>query len=96
MSRADCVLAAKAANERWPITEEYREATIKKLFLIVLDPNSTNRELISASKALAAFDKINLDQKPKVSQRVNLNLNLSERKDELRKRIESLTLDADD
>lgn len=78
------------------MSDDHRAATIKRLVFIVLNEGSTNRERIAAAKAIAAFDKINLDQKPKVSQRVNLNLNVSERKEELRKRIESLTIDADE
>ena len=96
MSRSDCVLVARSANERWPMSDDHRAATIKRLVFIVLNEGSNEPERIAAAKAIAAFDKINLDQKPKVSQRVNLNLNVSERKEELRKRIESLTIDADD
>lgn len=91
VTRADCVTAAMAANRRWPMSDEQRSSTIERLLAIVSDPSSSSRLVISASKALASFDKINLDSQPKQTHSVNLNLNVDDRKIELAKRLESLT-----
>lgn len=89
-TRSDCVLAATAANNRWPMSDDQRDAAITRLLAIITNPASSGRLVVSATKALAAFDKLNIDSQPKQTHSVNLNLNVDERKDALAERIASL------
>ncbi|MCM2369651.1 hypothetical protein [Aporhodopirellula aestuarii] len=79
-----------AANNRWPMTMDQRNAAVDRLLQIISDPKSNGRLVVSATKALAAMDKLNLDEQPRQTHSLNLNLNVGDRKSELAKRIESL------
>lgn len=89
-TRSDCNLLARAANERWPMQDKWREGAIKELFFILLSKESSNRTKISAAKALAAFDRLNIQAAPPVRQSVNINLAVEERRKQLLERIEKL------
>ncbi|EMI17958.1 hypothetical protein RMSM_05117 [Rhodopirellula maiorica SM1] len=95
-NRSDMQLAEKAARERWEMSDDQRNSVVSQLVAIIADPNAKNREKIAASRALAAFDRLNVDQQPKSRTNVNLNLALSEKKEDLRRRIERLTGSDDD
>ncbi|WP_345326830.1 hypothetical protein [Novipirellula rosea] len=96
VNRSDMQLAEKAARERWEMSDDQRSNVVSQLVAIIADPSAKNREKIAASRALAAFDRLNVDEKPKTRTNVNLNLELSERKKDLRRRIEGLTGSDDD
>jgi hypothetical protein len=51
----------RAFEQRWPIEPKYRSALITRLMTIIADPNTSNREAISAAKALIAAEKQNQD-----------------------------------
>lgn len=59
---SDSRMLARAIIERWPIDQKYREAIIARLTRIAIDPNSTKREVMVASKALIAADALNVKQ----------------------------------
>ena len=61
MSVRDTRLLARALMERWPIKPEYRAAIIQKLMQVVANPNTKEREMTAAAKALLAADKQNLE-----------------------------------
>jgi len=44
---------------RWPIKPEYREAMVLRLSEIIVNPNSTTKEVTDASRALLAAEKQN-------------------------------------
>lgn len=50
--RRDIRLTEQAIRQRWPIKPEHRAAIINKLVRVALDPETSPRETISASKAL--------------------------------------------
>lgn len=89
-TRSDCVQIQAAANNRWPMTMDQRTAAVDRLLQIIADPKSSGRLVVSATRALAAMDKLNMDELPRQTHSVNLNLNVDDRKSELAKRIESL------
>lgn len=89
-TRSDCVQIQAAANNRWPMSMDQRSVAVERLLQIIADPKSNGRLVVSATKALAAMDKLNLDEQPRQTHSVNLNLNVDDRKNELAKRIETL------
>lgn len=68
MTVRDTRLLSRALVERWPITEQHRAAIVSVLLRILADPNASNRERISAAKALMTADGNNLQQ-----QQIDLN-----------------------
>jgi len=46
-------------QKRYPIKPEFRAAMVTRLVRIIADPNSSNREVVDASKALIAAEKEN-------------------------------------
>ncbi len=56
MSAEDTRLAHRAIEQRWNIEDKYRDAMIRRLTQIVIDPQSSNREVTAASKALIAAE----------------------------------------
>ena len=59
MSDKDSFLIAKALTQRWPISSEYREAIVRRLIKIIVDKESSNREVTIAAKALMAAEAQN-------------------------------------
>lgn len=59
MRRSETQLVEQAMRQRWPMPDEYREATLKQLIRIVADPTSKKREVIGAAKALMAAEAQN-------------------------------------
>ena len=59
MSREDTRLAQQAIDQRWNIEDKYRDAMIRRLTQIVINPASSNREVTAASKALIAAEAQN-------------------------------------
>ena len=59
LSRGDMRLFEQASRNRWPISNEYRRAMIARLMQIIADPNSSKREVTSASRALIAAESQN-------------------------------------
>jgi hypothetical protein len=74
----DTRMAQKALEQRWPIKPEYREALVRRLVRIIADPNSSAREVTSASKALIAAESQNQADEHKV-----VDVRLSTRNDQL-------------
>ena len=66
-SRSSMKLAEQAARHRWPMAPAYREGVVADLLRVVLATNEDGapphktRERISASRALAQFDRLNVD-----------------------------------
>jgi hypothetical protein len=71
-------MAQKALEQRWPIKQEYREALVKRLMRIIADPNSSAREVTSASKALIAADLANVAEDKNLEQEQKRKLELIE------------------
>lgn len=46
-------------EQRWPITQQYRDATIRRLVKIIADPASSTREAVSAARVLIAAESQN-------------------------------------
>ena len=46
-------------EQRWPITQQYRDATIRRLVKIIADPASSPREAVSAARVLIAAESQN-------------------------------------
>lgn len=55
----DLRMLGKAIKQRWPMLEEYREAILKTMIRITIDPESTNRERVAAAKVLVAAESQN-------------------------------------
>src|SRR5690606_25316236 len=91
---SDTRLIERAIRERWPIKPEYRTAIINRLLRIAVSPETSDREAISASKAMIAADKINIDletaSQPKESH-THQHLHLNVPPDEARAAIGSVT-----
>lgn len=66
MSVRDTRMLTRALEQRWPIKPEYREAIIKRLLRVIADPQSSPREVASASKALLAAEKQNQEDEHKL------------------------------
>lgn len=58
--KQDLRLLETAIKDRWPIPEQYREALVRRLLHIALDPASKEREVLSATRCLLYADRINL------------------------------------
>ena len=59
MQDKDSFLIAKAIIQRWPISSEYREAIVRRLIKIIVDKESSNREVTTAAKALMSAEAQN-------------------------------------
>ncbi len=59
MSVRDTRLMARAITERWAISPEYRTLIVQRLMRIIADPESSNREITSAARALISADLVN-------------------------------------
>lgn len=55
----DTRLMARAVSQRWPMSQEIRDAVITRLAMIVADPNSTTREVATAARALISAERQN-------------------------------------
>ena len=80
---SDTRLQERAIRERWPIKEEYREAIVKRLVGIVVDPQASHRESTAACRALISAEgqnqaddhlEIKIAQ-PQANVDVNVNVN---------------------
>ena len=63
IKRSDIKLLEQAGNNQWPITNEYRKLCVGRLMQIIADPSTNARTLISATRALAALDTLNQNDK---------------------------------
>lgn len=57
----DVRLAELALRERWPIPPEARPKVIDRLLKVIDDPESSDRAITAACKALISASKMNLD-----------------------------------
>lgn len=48
--------------QRWPMSDIVRNAVIRELSRILIDPNASRREKTSAARALIAADSQNIEQ----------------------------------
>jgi hypothetical protein len=55
----DIRMMQRALEQRWPIKPEYRDAIIRKLVQVVVDPSSSARESVAAAKGLIAAEAQN-------------------------------------
>jgi hypothetical protein len=56
---SDTRLQGRAIRERWPIPPEFRARIIVRLWGIVISPNASRREVMSAIRALIAAERQN-------------------------------------
>ena len=78
MGIRDTRMMAKAMTQRWDIKPEYRDAIVKRLARIVIDPSSSPREVTAASKALMSAEAQNQADEHKV-----VDVRVSTRHDQL-------------
>ena len=52
----------RAIRQRWPITDEQRQAIIDRQIVIASRKNGKPREQSVAAKTIAAFDKLNIEE----------------------------------
>ena len=71
----------QAAEDRWPIKTEQREAIVMRLLRIIAHPESKDRAVIAASRTLAAMDAVNVtnDKKRRAESDRNRFLAVAER-----------------
>ena len=62
MGIRDTRMLARALEQRWPMSPEYRQSVIRVLMQIALDSNNSPRERTSAAKALISADRNNIEQ----------------------------------
>jgi len=55
----DTRMAERAIKQRWPVADEWKDALIKRLVRIAIDPATSNREATSAIKAVLAAEAQN-------------------------------------
>ena len=60
-SRSELALVARAARERWPISEQTRRDLVDKLTTIALGKNQPARTQLAAIRALIAADRLNTE-----------------------------------
>lgn len=71
---SDTRLIERAIKQRWPIKPEHRAAVVTRMLLIVADKGSSNREAVSAAKALISADSQNQsDEHHAEGETLNLN-----------------------
>lgn len=58
-SRRLTSLHVKAIEQRWPINPQFRKIIVNRLMRIMADPESSNREVMSAIKGLIAVESQN-------------------------------------
>lgn len=56
----DVRLTALALSERWPMSSEAKEAAVKRLETVVMDPEAKPRAFDRALKALTSLGRLNL------------------------------------
>lgn len=49
----------RAARQRWPVPEKYKEAIVKRQVQIAIDPKSKPREAAAAARTVLAADRLN-------------------------------------
>ena len=57
--RSDLQMWGRSMKERWPIKDAYREAMIRRVVQIIADPESTKREVATASRVLLTAESQN-------------------------------------
>ena len=77
--RSDARQFEQAMRNRWEINPEYKQAMITRLVRIIADPNSSNRDVTSASRALIAAEGQNQQDEPIPQQRASSIVELLER-----------------
>jgi hypothetical protein len=59
MKNRDDRILSRAITQRWPIESKWKEAIVGRMLAIIGDKSSSNREIISAVKALISAEKQN-------------------------------------
>ena len=85
----DTRMMSRAIVQRWPMSEEVRRQVLEKLAEIVIDPESKNREVIAAAKALMSAEAQNQSDEHKV-----LDVQLQHSNDRLSQIASELGIDA--
>lgn len=57
---SDTRMIERAIRERWPISPAVRDAAVKRMATIAIDPNSSKREATSAFRSLVSADALNM------------------------------------
>jgi hypothetical protein len=55
----DTRIMAKSLTQRWPMSDEMRQAVINRLVRVTIDPDSSPREVTSAARALMVAEAQN-------------------------------------
>ena len=87
MPLRDVRLAELALREMWPIPAAARPKVIDRLLAVIDDPDSSDRAVTAASKALISASKLNLDALA-ASMKAEEFEELKGRLDELEKRLQ--------
>ena len=87
MPLRDVRLAELALREMWPIPPEVRPKVIDRLLAVIDGPDSSDRAVTAASKALISASKLNLDALRSSMQAEEFE-QLKQRLDELEKRFQ--------
>ena len=88
-SRSDIRRIGRAVRERWPIPDNKRAQIVGRLIEIVESYESDPRDIVAASRVLAAIDKMNIDIEGAAA-----SLTFDELKEELRYRLSEMQQDA--
>lgn len=62
ISRSELALDARAARERWPITDEQRGQIVDRMLSVLLDPHANERAQTMAARCLRDLDALNVER----------------------------------
>ena len=84
---SDTRLIEKSLSQRWPIPDELRPKVAKVLGQIINDPETSRRNRIAASRALATLDALNMEQEKRDAGGEHLNVHMDGEIATIRERI---------
>lgn len=64
----------RAARQRWPIPEKYKQAIIARQVKIATDANSKPREASAAARTIIAADRLNIEEEKQAEPQQHLHL----------------------
>lgn len=64
----------RAARQRWPIPEKYKQAIIARQVKIATDANSKPREASAAARTIISADRLNMEEEKQAEPQQHLHL----------------------
>lgn len=58
-------LEQRAVKQRWPVKDEYKEAVVKRMAMLVADPQSKPRTQVAAARVIVAAENQNMQDEHK-------------------------------